>query len=108
MKKPDRKPDRGGLHTIQDVLQSFLKDSGITRSRGLVANVFKAWEEAVGREFARRARPVRFDRGELTVEVSSSALLHELVSFTGEELRTRVNEHLGRELVHRMNFKQRG
>lgn len=102
------RPNRGGLSTIQDALQTFLKDAGITRSRGLVANVYRAWEAAVGREFAKRARPVRFDRGELTIEVASSSLLHELVSFTGEELRLRTNENLGRELVHRMIFKQRG
>ena len=103
-----KKPDRGGLSTIQDVLQSFLKDAGLKQSRGLVANVFRAWEAAVGREFVKRARPVRFHRGELTIEVASSALLHELVSFTGEELRHRVNDNLGREMVHRMIFKQRG
>ena len=99
---------RGGLFTIQDALQSFLKDAGITRSHGIVVAVFRAWETVVGREFAKRARPVRFQRGELTIETDSAALQFELVSFTGEEHRKRVNEILGRELVHRMIFKQRG
>ena len=103
-----RAKSRGGLFTIQDALQFFLKDAGITRSHGIVAAVFRAWETAVGRDLAKRARPVRFYRGELTIEVDSSTLLFELAGFNGEEHRIRVNETLGRELVHRMIFKQRG
>ena len=99
---------RGGLFTIQDALQVFLKEAGITRSHGIVVAVFRAWETAVGRELAKRARPVRFYRGELTIEVDSSALLFEFVSFTGEGHREHINETLERKLVHRMIFKQRG
>jgi hypothetical protein len=99
---------RGGLFTIQDALQSFLKEAGITRSHGIVVAVFRAWETVVGREFTKLARPVRFQRGELTVEVATSSLLFELATFASEDHRQRVNEVLGRELVHRMIFKQRG
>ena len=99
---------RGGISSIQDVLDSYLKETGITKSRGIVARVFEAWCSSVGRELARRARPVRFRSGELTLEVESSALLHELASFTGEEYRRRTNQILGNELVHRTIYKHRG
>jgi hypothetical protein len=101
-------PPRRGLTTIQDVLQSFLKTNGISRSRGVVVAVFQAWEMSIGKDLAKRARPVRFDRGELTVEVDSPAFRHELTSYTGETYRQQTNDILERELVHRMIFKQRG
>ena len=102
------KSDRRGLTPIQEVLSSFLKTNGTTRSRGVVAAVFQAWEMALGKELARRARPVRFDRGELTIEVDSPAFRHELTSYTGDTYRQQTNDILERELVHRMIFKQRG
>lgn len=102
------KTPRPGFSTIQDVLQSFLKENGITRSRGIVVAVFQAWDQSIGAELAKRARPVRFDRGELTIEVDSPTLRHELQSFTGESYRRQTNESLQRELVTRMIFKQRG
>lgn len=85
-----------------------MKGVGLEGSRGTVARVFEAWESAVGRELARRVRPVRFRTGELTLEVQSSTLLHEFASFTGEEYRRRTNEILGRVLVIRTVFRQRG
>jgi predicted nucleic acid-binding Zn ribbon protein len=56
---------------------------GLLRARGLSegverAAVFTEWPELVGPQIARVAKPVRFDRGTLFVEVRSSAWLMEL------------------------------
>lgn len=102
------KRENGGFAAIQDVLDSYLRTAGIAKGRGIVARVFEAWTSAVGRELARRARPVRLRNGELWIEVDSSALLHELSCFTGDSHRKSVNEILGRPVVHRVIFKQRG
>jgi hypothetical protein len=98
----------GGFVQIQDALESYLRSAGIAKGRGNVARVFEAWTTAVGRDLAKRARPVRLRQGELTVEVDSSALLHELTCFTGDAHRKRINEILQRPAVHRVIFKQRG
>ncbi len=102
------KRQRGGLASIQDILDSYLRSAGIAKGRGIVARVFESWSSVVGREVGRRARPVRFRNGELTVEVDSSALLHELACFTGEDHRRSINGILQRTVVHRVIFKQRG
>lgn len=67
--------------------------------------MFDAWNELVGERLAAVARPVRFRRGELAIDVSSASHYHELVAFTGEGLRVRLNEALGEERVKRLAFK---
>ena len=58
--------------------------------------VFRAWNRAVGEGLARRAKPVRFERGDLVVEVDSAAHRQELDAFTGEGFRERANQLLAR------------
>lgn len=89
---------------MQDAVGRFLKVSGLgARMRGWP--VFQAWIEAAGTELARHARPVRFDRGELVVEVGSAAHYQELASFTGESYRQRANERLGKPEIRRIVFR---
>ena len=59
-------------------------------------------------EGRRRVAPVRLRRGELTVEVSSSPLFHELRSFTGNDFRKNANRKLGADTIRRVTFKLRG
>lgn len=82
----------------------------VTRAAGLgsakrVDPVFEAWDQVVGEQLAAVATPVRFRRGELSIDVSSASHYHELVAFTGEGLRKRLNERLGEERVQRLAFK---
>ena len=93
-----------GPTSIGDALSDFLRDSGLSAHlrRG---SVLQAWSRAVGRDLARRAKPVRFSRGELCVEVDSAAHLHELVSFTGERYRELANAHLGKPEIQRVVFR---
>ena len=57
---------------ITDALDSFM---GSLRAvdRVQVAGVFGRWAEAVGDDIARHVRPVRLDRGVLTVEADDPA-----------------------------------
>jgi hypothetical protein len=93
-----------GPTPIADALSDFLRDSGLSAHlrRG---SVLQAWSRAVGRDLARRAKPVRFSRGELCVEVDSAAHMHELVSFTGERYRELANAQLGKPEIQRVVFR---
>lgn len=99
-----RAPRRGGMAPLGDVLEAWLKDSGLGADlrRG---RVFQAWREALGEPLARRAEPVRFHDAELIVEVESAAHLQELAGFTGEEYRRLANQRLGRESIRRVVFQ---
>jgi len=99
-------PSRRGPAPLGDALRSFLRSSGLD-AQLRDARVYAAWHAAVGDALAKRAVPVRFDQGELTVEVTSSAHLQELTNFTGEQYRALANARMGREVIQRVVFKAR-
>ena len=97
-------PGRFGLASLDTALKGFLRASGIGEKLGPWA-IFQAFSDAAGPSFARHARPVRFARGELTVEVDSATHLSELKGFRGQDVRARANQILGREDVRRIAFR---
>jgi hypothetical protein len=97
-------PDRKGLAPLDLAVKDFLKTSGIVSRLGAWP-IYQAFLQAAGSTFERRARPVRFARGTLTVEVDSAAHLAELQGFRGGEIRARANEILGRPDIQKIAFK---
>jgi len=90
---------------MQQALREFVHDAGLgPRLRD--ARVFRAWREAAGEALGRHARAVRFQGGELCVEVSSAAHRAEL-EMTGEGLRRAANARLGEERIRRITFQSR-
>jgi hypothetical protein len=89
---------------IGDVVQRFLRASGLSAHMRHFA-VFQAWDASLGRELARRARPVGFQSGTLSIEVESSAHLHELQNFTGDQYRTLANARLGAAVIQKLVFR---
>jgi hypothetical protein len=89
---------------IQQVIRSILRERGLS-SGSRHARVFRAWNEALGSPGRDRSEPVRFQAGELTVEVASSVHLQELKNFTGEDVRRRANEKLGTDAIRRVVFR---
>lgn len=95
---------RGGITSMQVAMSRFLRDTGL-RSKLRNVAIFKAWRDALGIVLAQRARPVAFQDGVLEVSVQSSAHLQELVSFTGEQYRTKANRKLGSERIRKVVFR---
>ena len=89
---------------MQDALTAYLRDTGLD-SKLAQARVFRAWSDAVGEPLAKRARAVRFQGGELLVEVQSAPHLHELTTFTGERYRVLANQKLGAPRITRVVFQ---
>ena len=87
-----------------DAMIAFLRASGLD-SQLAQARVFRAWKEALGEPLAKRAQAVRFQKGELLVEVQSAAHLHELSNFTGERYRVLANQKLGAARIMRVVFQ---
>lgn len=95
--------------SIEDVLTPWLRQNGLSESKrasgGITAKVFKAWDAVIGERLARRAKPARFQKGELVVEVNSMVHLQELQNFTGEAYRQAANQRIGSERIARVSFK---
>lgn len=98
------RPVRKEAIALGDALQAFLRASGISTQARHFA-VFEAWDAALGRELARRARPVGFRAGTLSIEVQSAAHLHELQNFTGESFRHAANARLGKPEIRKVVFR---
>ncbi len=60
--------------------------------------IWQYWEQAVGTDIARRARPLRFGGGVLTVAVGSAPWMQQL-SFMKVDLVARLNSCLGEQRV---------
>jgi hypothetical protein len=85
-------------------MDELLRRSGL--ERGLEqARVLGAWRESLGADLSARARAVRFQGGELLVEVASAAHRQELAAFTGERFRRAANQRLGAEVIRRVTFR---
>ena len=92
------------MSSLGDALRLFLKESGLaTKLKDWP--ILDAWATAAGEKLAHRARAVRFQNGELLVEVESATHLQELKSFTGERYRRLANERLGTDAIQRIVFK---
>jgi len=93
-----------GPTVLGDALSHFLRESGIG-AQLRHAGVFRAWSDALGPRLGERAKAVRFQFGELTVEVESAPHMHELQNFTGEQFRRAANAQLGEEVIHKVLFR---
>ena len=67
--------------------------------------VWNIWAEVVGDVLARKAEPLRIDGGKLFIRVTHSTWMQEL-QFLKEEIRQRLNQRLGGDLVHELFFIQ--
>lgn len=98
-----RRKRRSRPVSISEVLKPWL-DSGL-KEGSPTRLVFRTWEKVVGEALAKKARPTKFQKGELMIEVSSMVHLHELKNFTGETYRFALNQQLGGSRVERLTFK---
>ncbi|MBW3661229.1 MAG: DUF721 domain-containing protein [Gemmatimonadetes bacterium] len=94
---------RGTPRRLGDALDAVLERLGVA---GVVERheVFGDWEERVGLEIARVARPHRVDGDTLIVKVAHSAWINEL-SLRRNELLERLNAGRSRSPVKRLLFR---
>ncbi len=88
---------------MSGVLPRVLKQLGL--EQGLLGwRAVSEWAEVVGPQLARRTRAVAFHEGVLHIEVEGSPWMQEL-GFLKRDLVRKINEHLGRRLVHDVRFR---
>ncbi len=95
--------DSSGPRRLGDALEEVLERLGIAPAVER-HEVFRDWDECVGEEIARVARPHRVDGDTLIVKVAHSAWINEL-SLRQKELLARLNEGRSRSVVKRLLFR---
>ncbi|MBM3215411.1 DUF721 domain-containing protein [Candidatus Poribacteria bacterium] len=78
---------------IDAVIERLFAKRGYDRRRR-IERVFDVWDEVLGEELAKLARPLSVEDGLLTVTVPDSAAASE-VSFSREAILHRINDYLG-------------
>ncbi|HSR61265.1 MAG TPA: DUF721 domain-containing protein [Robiginitalea sp.] len=95
-----RKDDK---QSLGDALRSFLKENDLQKGIDQV-QLAEAWKEVLGPGVATYTRSVRLRGGTLTVQLNSSVLREEL-SLGQSRIIVLLNEHLGRELVDKLQLQ---
>ena len=81
--------DRRGPEALGDILQRVMRDVR-PPGRKRRDRMLETWVRVAGPELAEETRPATLRGGVLTVEVRSTALLHELEGFRKDELLDRL------------------
>ncbi len=88
---------------LTDLLSTALRGTPTAR-RLREGKIWLVWDSAVGKEIARRARPVSFRDGTLTVAVSSAPWMQQL-AFMKKGIMDKLNDCLGEEIVREIFLK---
>lgn len=111
MKKPpeprDSLPPMGEIPSIADLLPKLIALRGIGRIRG-DRDLLEAWRTVAPDEVASGSRPTTIRNGVLTVVVTSSALLGEVVSFHKAGLLSRLKTQFPHLRIRDLKFKLQG
>ena len=94
---------RKKAYSLGETLGRYLADSPL--AQGLqYGRVCSAWDCVVGEAIAKMTSGKRFEKGVLTVRLTSSVLRAQL-EMNKEDIRRRVNASLGEELVAAINLR---
>ena len=111
MKKPpeprDSLPPMGEIPSIADLLPKLIALRGIGRIRG-DRQLSDAWKAVCPEEVASGSRPASIRNGVLTVIVTSSTLLGEVVSFHKSGLLSRMKSQFPHLKIRDLKFKLQG
>ena len=94
---------RSNTQSLSDVIREYVKGTSIEGKLKEV-DVVQSWEELLGKTIAHYTRNISLKNKILFVEISSSVVKNELFMMR-EEIRRKLNERAGEEMVSKIIFK---
>ena len=94
---------RSNTQSLSEVIREYVKGTSI-ETRLKEVDVVQSWEELLGKTIASYTRSVSLKNKTLFVEISSSVVKNELFMMR-EEIRRKINERAGEEMVLKITFK---
>lgn len=94
---------RSNTQTISQVLRDFIGESGIGKKLKEV-DIVQSWEELLGKTIAHYTADIALKDGVLYLKISSPVVKNELFMMR-EEIRRKLNEEAGEELVLKIVFR---
>ncbi len=94
---------RSNTQTLSEVIRQFVKGSSI-EGKLKETDVIQSWEELLGKTVAGYTKNISIKNKVLFVEITSSVVKNELFMMR-EEIRKKMNERAGEEIVKTIIFK---
>jgi predicted nucleic acid-binding Zn ribbon protein len=94
---------RNNTQSLSEVIREYVKGSSIERKLK-ETDAVQSWEELLGKTIAGYTRNIKIKNKVLTVEITSAIVKNELFMMR-EEIRLKINERAGEELVSTIVFK---
>lgn len=94
---------RSNTQSLSDVLKEYIKEVQIEHKLKEV-DVVQSWEGLLGKTIAHYTRNIYIRKKVLFVEISSSVVKNELFMMR-EEIKRKINENAGEEIVKTIIFK---
>jgi len=92
------------IKDIGSIISDVIKDLSL-KNKLSVSNIFNHWEEIVGTEISRKAKPKKINRNTLFISVTNSTWANEL-NLMSNQLINKINLFIGEEVVKNIKFKQ--
>ncbi len=96
--------DMDEIKDIGNIIGEVIEDLKI-RGKLNISNIFNHWEEIVGTEICRKAKPRKITGQTLYISVVNSTWANEL-SLMSSQLIDKINSFTGEEVVKSIKFKQ--
>lgn len=94
---------KSNTQRISDVLKSYVQENNLEQKLSEL-DLLKSWESVVGKTVARYTSDLFIQNTTLFVKTSSPVVRNELLMIR-EEIRIRLNEVVGREIIKTIVFK---
>ena len=88
---------------LRELIDKMLRSYGLGPKLDEV-KLIKCWESVVGPMISKHTKNIYFREGDLYVEIDSAPLRQEL-SFAKSKLVDKVNQEMGKKLVHKLIIK---
>lgn len=92
------------IDNIGNIIKDVVKKMDIKKKLN-ISNIFNRWEEIVGMEISKKAKPERITRGILYISVTTSTWANELSLMSGQLIQ-KINSFIGEEVVKNIRFRQ--
>jgi len=94
---------RSNTQSLSEVLRDYVKGTSIEKKLKEV-DIVQSWEELLGKTIAHYTKNISLKNRILYLEINSSVVKNELFMMR-EEIRRKLNEKAGEELVEKIIFK---
>lgn len=94
---------KSNTQKLSDVLKSYVKENSLDKKLSEL-DLIHSWESVLGKTISRYTSKLYIYNSTLFVETTSPVIKNELIMMR-EEIRCRLNEVVGREIVKTIVFK---